>query len=59
MENERNPWEVTDVRRLILTRIGEGIRHYLTESCEPVPDNISELLRRLDDSHDERPKPSA
>ena len=59
MRNERSPWEAPDVRRLILTRIGEGIRHYLTESSEPVPENISELLRRLDDTQNDGPKPRA
>lgn len=59
MTNERSPWESPDVRRLILTRIGEGIRHYLAESCEPVPENISELLRRLDHPRDQDRKPRA
>jgi hypothetical protein len=36
----------------MLTEIGEAIKDYYAASHEPLPPNVVELLRRLDDDDD-------
>jgi hypothetical protein len=49
MEPERSYWPSSHFRHVMLTEIGEAIRQYYTASHEPLPANVLELLRRLDD----------
>jgi hypothetical protein len=49
MERERSYWPSSHFRHVMLTEIGEAIKDYYTTSHEPLPANVLELLRRLDD----------
>jgi hypothetical protein len=49
MEPELSYWSSSHFRRVMLTEIGEAIKDYYAVSREPLPTNVLELLRRLDD----------
>jgi hypothetical protein len=49
MEPERSYWPSSHFRHVMLTGIGEAIKDYYAASHEPLPPNVLELLRRLDD----------
>ena len=46
---ERSYGEPSQFRRVMLTKIGEGIKDYYAIPKEPLAPNLVELLRRLDD----------
>jgi hypothetical protein len=50
MEPDRSYWPASHFRHVMLTEIGEAIRDYYSASHEPLPANVLELLRRLDDN---------
>jgi hypothetical protein len=49
MGPERSYWPSSHFRHVMLTEIGEAIKDYYAASHEPLPPNVLELLRRLDD----------
>jgi hypothetical protein len=49
MGPERSYWPSSHFRHVMLTEIGEAIKDYYTASQEPLPPNVVELLKRLDD----------
>ncbi len=50
MELEFGYWLSSHFRRVMLAEIGEAIKDYYAVSHEPLPANVLELLRRLDDN---------
>jgi hypothetical protein len=50
MEPEHSYWPSSHFRHVMLTEIGEAIKDYYAVSHEPLPPNVVELLRRLDDN---------
>ena len=60
METKPSHWEASQFRREMLARIGEGMRDYFGACAQPTPDNLAELLRRLDGDRADplRPPPS-
>jgi hypothetical protein len=49
MGPERSYWPSSHFRQVMLMQIGDAIKDYYTTSHEPLPANVLELLRRLDD----------
>jgi hypothetical protein len=49
MGPERSYWPSSHFRHVMLMQIGDAIKDYYTASHEPLPANVLELLRRLDD----------
>ncbi len=46
---ERSYWEPSHFRRVMLTKIGEGIKDYYGTPSGSLPSDVAELLKRLDD----------
>lgn len=49
MGPERSYWPSSHFRHVMLMQMGEAIKDYYATSHEPLPANVLELLRRLDD----------
>ena len=55
MGTVRSYWEPSHFRRVMLTKIGEGIKDYYGTPSGSLPSHVAELLKRLDDpATDER-----
>ena len=59
MGPERSYWPSSHFRHVMLTEIGEAIKDYYTASQEPLPANVVELLKRLDEDDASRNRRNA
>jgi len=50
MGPERSYWPSSHFRHVMLMQIGDAIKDYYTTCHEPLPENVRELLKRLDDN---------